>query len=159
MNQKIYKENKGIGIIKHLRNFLPRNSLLTIYKSFIRPRLDYGDVIYDQPNNETFNHKIESVQYNATLAITEAIKGISRERLYQELSLESMKDRRWYRRLTYFYNIVNGNCLEYLKNKKYRPSKQHSHNNELSNYFVYLFYTQNITKTPFFHSVLMNEIN
>ena len=30
-----------------------RQSLLTIYKSFIRPHLDYGDVVHDQPQNET----------------------------------------------------------------------------------------------------------
>ena len=94
LNQKISKANKGIGTIKGLRNYLPRNSLLTIYKSLIRPHLDYGDVIYDQPNIETFNQKMESVQYNAALAITGAIKGASRERLYQELGFESMKDRR-----------------------------------------------------------------
>ena len=56
-------------------NFLlPRSSLLTIYKSFVRPHLDYGDVIYDQPNNSCLSDKIESVQYNAALAITGAIK-------------------------------------------------------------------------------------
>ena len=61
--------------------YLPRQSLLNIYKSFIRPHLDYGDVIYDQPHNDTFCRMIESVQYNAALAITGAIKGSSRERL------------------------------------------------------------------------------
>ena len=105
LNQKISKANKGISTIKRLRNYLPRNSLLTIYKSFIRPHLDYGDVIYDQPNNESFNQKIESVQYNAALAITGAIKGTLRECLYQELGPESMKDRR-YRRLNYFLRSV-----------------------------------------------------
>ena len=29
-----------------------RQSLLTIYKSFVRPHLDYGDVVYDQTHNE-----------------------------------------------------------------------------------------------------------
>ena len=28
--------------------FLSRFSLLTKYKSFVRPHLDYGDAIYDQ---------------------------------------------------------------------------------------------------------------
>ena len=50
-------------------------------KSFVRPHLDYGDVIYDQPNNDSFIRKVESIQYNAALAITGAIKGTSRERL------------------------------------------------------------------------------
>ena len=41
---------KGIGLLRKLQSILPRTSLLTIYKSFIRPRLDYGDVDYDQYN-------------------------------------------------------------------------------------------------------------
>ena len=73
---------------------LPRSSLLTIYKSFVRPHLNYGDVNYDQSNNSRLSDKIESVQYNAALAITGAIRGTSKEKLYQELGLESLKDRR-----------------------------------------------------------------
>ena len=29
-------------------NLLPRQALVTIYKAFVRPYLDYGDVLYDQ---------------------------------------------------------------------------------------------------------------
>ena len=65
---------KGICIIKKLGNVLPRKSLITIYKSFVRPHLDYVDLIYDQPNNEIFCQQIESVQCNASLAITGVIK-------------------------------------------------------------------------------------
>ena len=39
------KTNKGIGLITMLRRYLARNSLLTIYKAFIRPHVDYGDVV------------------------------------------------------------------------------------------------------------------
>ena len=56
---KITKENKGIGVIKRLGNALLRDALLTIYKSFVRPYLDYGDIIYDQPQNESFCNKLE----------------------------------------------------------------------------------------------------
>ena len=49
----------GVGKIKRPRDILPRDSLVTLYKSFIRPHLDYGDVIYDQPNNDSFTDKIE----------------------------------------------------------------------------------------------------
>ena len=54
---------------------LPCDSLITIYKSFIRPHLDQGDVIYDQPNNDLFSDKIGQLQYKACLAITGAIQG------------------------------------------------------------------------------------
>ena len=44
-----------------------------------------GDVIYNRAFNESFQNKLESVQYNAALAITGAIRGSSREKFYQEL--------------------------------------------------------------------------
>ena len=55
---------------------------MTNYLSFIRRHLDYGDVIYDQSENESFSSKIESVQYNASLAIAGTIRGISQEKFY-----------------------------------------------------------------------------
>ena len=99
------KAMKGIGLIRKLHQYLPRSSLLTIYKAFIRPHLDYGDVIYDQPSNTKFSNKIETIQYNCALAITGAIRGSSREKLYHELGLESLSQRRWVRRLCYFFKI------------------------------------------------------
>ena len=48
---------------------------------------------------------IESVHMdNACLAITGAIKKSSRNRLYQELGIESLRDRRWYRSVFFFYH-------------------------------------------------------
>ena len=85
----------------------PRNALLTIYKSFIRPHLDYGDISYDNPNNENFQSKLEKVQYRASLAITGAIKATSRERIYNELGLHSLSTRRWRSKLIFLYKIVN----------------------------------------------------
>ena len=85
-----------------------------IYKSFIRPLLDYEDVIYDQPSNASFVKKIESVQYNAALAITGAMKGCSCEKLYQELGLEYLYRRRWARRLCLFYNVFSTGQPSYI---------------------------------------------
>ena len=62
-----------MSVIEKLYNILPRDSFLTIYKSFVRPHLDYRDIAYDQPNNQSFSNKIEAAQYNAALAITNAI--------------------------------------------------------------------------------------
>ena len=83
------KVNKTIGLLRKLQNILPREPLLTIYKSFVRPHLDYGDVIYDQHYNNSFHQKLESIQYNAALAKISAIRGCSKENIYQQLSLES----------------------------------------------------------------------
>ena len=88
---------------------------MTIYKSFVRPHLDYRDVItYDQPNNPSLSDKIESVQYNAAPAITDAIRGNSKEKLYQELGLESLRNRRLLRRMSYLYKIISNKSPPYL---------------------------------------------
>ena len=65
--------------------------LITIYKALVRPYLDYGDMIYDEAYNKTFHQKIESIRYNACLALSGAIRGSSRERIYHELGLESLQ--------------------------------------------------------------------
>ena len=77
----LIKTHKIIGMIRKLQPIIPRAALLTIYKSYLRPHLDYGDVIYDRAFNESFQNKLESVQYDAALAITGAIRGSSREKL------------------------------------------------------------------------------
>ena len=84
-----------IGIIKRLSVSVPRKALLTIYKSFIRPHLDYGDILYDKPGNQNFQNKLEIVQYKACLAITGAIQGTSRQKIYDKLGLHTLIKRRW----------------------------------------------------------------
>ena len=96
---------KIIGLIKKLSIHLPREALLRIYKSFVRPNLDYGDIIFDKPNNESFKSRIESIQYKACVAKTGAIQETSRKRLYRELCLESLNGRCWFRKLTFFIKL------------------------------------------------------
>ena len=68
--------NKTIGLLSKLQLIFPRHPLKTIYKTFVRPHLDYGDAIYDHAFNESFHQRLESVQYNAAIAITGAIRNI-----------------------------------------------------------------------------------
>ena len=88
--------------------------MITIYNNFVRPHLNYGDLIYDKPNNESFCQQIESAQYNASLAITGTIKGTSRFKLHNEIGLESLKLRQWFRKPCTFYKIKNTALPKYL---------------------------------------------
>ena len=85
------KTSKTMRLLWKLQNILSRPALHTIYKCFTRPHLDYVDIIYDQAYNLSFRQKLESIQYNAALALTRVIRGSSRENLYQELGLESLQ--------------------------------------------------------------------
>ena len=59
IKEKVNKANKSIAVIKQLQTKLPQNALLTICKSFIRPHLDHTDIMYDQPNSDSFENKLE----------------------------------------------------------------------------------------------------
>ena len=90
-------------MIKHLSKYLPVKALLLLYISLVRPHFDYCDIILhilpfgnerfvNLINNEHLNilmAKIESVQYQAALAITGTWQGTSRIKLYNELGLET----------------------------------------------------------------------
>ena len=99
--------NITIGLLRKFQQVLPTPSLITINNAFIRPHPDYGDVVFGQDFSNSFHRRLESIQYNAALAITEAIRGISKEKLYQELGFESLRSRRWFWKLSLFYKIIN----------------------------------------------------
>ena len=104
------------------------------------------------------NSTLESVQYNATLVITRTISGSSREKLYQELSIESLKPRRWYQKLCLFSKLKKKKeHLSYLfdlipKVLSTRITRNH-HNIPLIN--VKHEYFQN----SFSHPLLLSEIS
>ena len=108
--------------------------LFNIFNMYVRPHLDYGDVIYHIPHKICeFSHsfkltnqmeKLEAVQYSAALAVTGAWKGTSREKIYEELGWESLNLRRWSRRLVLFYKIINNLTPDYTRNPI--PQRQES---------------------------------
>ena len=79
------KVSKTMSLLLRVQPILPRLSPLTTYKAFIRSQLYYADFIYDQTYNSSFHDKLESLQYNACLAIKGAIRWTSSEKLYQEI--------------------------------------------------------------------------
>ena len=109
------KVNRTIGLLRKFQQVLPpRPPLITIYKAFIKPNLNYVDVIFDQTFNNSFHQRLESIHYNAALAITGAIKGTSKEKLYQELGFESLQSRIWFRKLSLFYKILKNESPHYF---------------------------------------------
>ena len=126
ITSKVTTVNKLTNTLRKLYYYMPRDSLVTIYKSFIRPHLYYADVIFDKPSNTTFSNRIESVQYNAALAITGTIRGTSKEKLYQELGFETMKERSWFRRICCFYKILNNQAPAYLYSLLFPPNRHYN---------------------------------
>ena len=124
INEKTGTVRKGIGLIKHLRSYLPTSALEKIYKMHIRPHLDYCDFIFHTPaisnvpnSNVNLSYQMnafEILQYETALAITGSWRGTNRYKIYEELGWESLHERRTFRRLTQFYKIMNRLTPQYL---------------------------------------------
>ena len=145
------KISKTLDLLCKFQQILSKSSLLTIYKTFIRSQVDYADIIYDQAYNSAFHDKLESIQYNAYLAITGAIRGTSTEKIYQELGLESLKSRRWFRKLCHFHKIFNEKSPSYLFNLI--PNFNRVHNTRLS-YNIPPIKVRHYFKNSFFPSAI-----
>ena len=125
INEKLSKARKGVGVIKYLSSYVPVKTLDQIYKMYVRPHLDFCDIIYHTPKvNSIFDsssrlvnwmNQIERVQYQAALAVTGAWKGTHTDKIYEQLGWESLTERRRFRRLVQLYKIVNGLTPEYLR--------------------------------------------
>ena len=113
IEEKIKKANKGLGLLKFLSKYTTRLVLDKMYKMYVRPHLDYGDVIYHNQLKDSMQ-LLESVQYQAALIVTGCWKGSSKAKVYGDLGWESLSDRRHLRRLSMFYKIKNGLAPNYL---------------------------------------------
>jgi hypothetical protein len=83
-----------------------------IYLGFIRPLLEYGDIVWDSPADAL--DPLEAIQRNAARIVTGATARSPTEGLYRETAWEPLNKRREFHRLTLMYNIVNGKSPSYL---------------------------------------------
>ena len=129
IQEAITKARKGIGVLRVMSKYLHRDVLDQLCKLYVRPHLDYCDIIYHEPDPDLkvdFTKKLESVQCSAALAVSGAGKGTNTDRIYEERGWENtdriyeergwepLYYRRWQRRLTHFYKLFTTHSPSYL---------------------------------------------
>jgi len=62
-----------VNALKKIENFLPRYSLLVLYRAYVLPIVDYGDIIFDNCTT-TDSNLLESVQTAAAKIILGCLK-------------------------------------------------------------------------------------
>ena len=109
LEEKLAKARSGLGMMIQLKKWASLPVLETIYKLYVRPHIDYCDIVFHSATLGTsiFNlgnanpllKKVESIQYKAARIITGAWKGSNKQKLYVILGWESLSDRRVMRKL------------------------------------------------------------
>ena len=88
----INKVNRSLGFLKLASSHLPCTAIDRVYKSYIRPKIEYGDIIYHktpftesqlnplcQEKLPSSMEKLESVQYKAALIVSGCWQGTSKK--------------------------------------------------------------------------------
>ena len=94
-----------VNPLKRLKYILDRKTLDILYKSFIRPLLEYGGIVWDGCGEQN-KLKLENVQYEAGRVVYGAIKGTVRDHVYGEWGWELLSSRRYRRRMMTFHSIL-----------------------------------------------------
>ena len=110
LNEKAWTR---INIMRRLKFKLGRKSLEQIYLVFIRPLLEYGDIIWDN-SLQSEKQELENIQIKATRIATGATKVVSIAAFYRETRWDSLDERRRKHKLTLFYKMTNALSPLYL---------------------------------------------
>ena len=109
------KAKKRLAVMNALKFKLDRRSLETMYMAFVRPILEYGDVIWDTPS--TGDHtldELEVIQNNAARVVSGATAKCTTVSLHTELKWKTLAARRKDHRLSLFYKTQNNLAPEYM---------------------------------------------
>ena len=108
----VYVNDLSTGLYNQILGLLPMT--LLFFRLFVIEIDRNEDIIFDQVHNKLFHDNLELIQYNGSSAITCAIRGASKERLYRELDPESLQHRCCFHKLCTFYKIYKSQSLCYL---------------------------------------------
>jgi hypothetical protein len=116
INTTITKAGRCVGLLRKISRQVPRECLETLYKSMIRPIIEYAGVVFDGCA-DIHSNRLENIQRQAALACSSAYKHTNHEDLLQELGWPPLSDRRTHHRLNLMYKIQKGLAPEYLKGR------------------------------------------
>ena len=106
VNKSVQSANKITGIIKRNFKYMGEDIFLNLYKTLVRPYLEYSSVVWD-PATIRDQKLLEGVQRRATKLIP-TIKDLSYEQRLVNLGLPSLQYRRTRADMIQVYKIVHG---------------------------------------------------
>ena len=113
INMIISKAWQRIYTMRKLKFLLDRQSLQAIYISFIRPILEYADVVWTNCTKYE-EDELEKNQIEAARIVIGSTKLVSISNLYEETGWETLSARRKQHRLTLFYKMIYNLTLPYF---------------------------------------------
>ena len=106
---------KCLDILNALKYKLDRVTLERLYIAFVRSKLEYANIVWDNCSKQ-MSDMLESVQYRAAKIISGAIHRTSHNIVYTELGWQTLEERRRRQRLRIMYKTIHGEAPLYMQN-------------------------------------------
>ena len=167
ISTKVKLANRNLGIISKTFTFMDPEMFLTLYKSLVRPHLEYASVIWS-PKFKKDKIVIENVQRRAT-RLVQSLKTLAYKERLIKLGLPTLEYRRERADLIQTFKLLNnidktskeiitrrdaagtrGNCLKLYKKRFNHDVKKHSFSNRVVNLWNSL--TDDIVTAPSLNS-------
>ena len=113
INNVVVKASRQIAVLRKIKFKVSRNFSESIYMTFIRPLLEYACEVWDGCAVAD-DGRLEQLQLEAARIVTGLTAYASLSSLYAETGWEKLNIRRKIRKLSLFYNIVNGDTPDFL---------------------------------------------
>jgi hypothetical protein len=98
------KANKSVTLLKRLSRNIDRKTKLHIYKTFIRPKLEYANIVYGNNLSQAQADLLENTQRQALLSCSRAYRHTSHARLLQETGIEPLT-----------FDVNTSGCVNYIE--------------------------------------------
>ena len=112
--EKVVSARKATGVIRFMPKYVTREVLDQMYKLYVRPHLDYEDIIYQKYDPHMLLYitkKLEATQYAAALAVSGAWRETNQDKSYEEFGWEYL----YHRRLIHLYKLKKSFVLIFIQ--------------------------------------------
>ena len=111
----VTQARKRLDILHRMRYKLDRKALETLYFAFVRPLLEYGDVVWSDCDDYCIEN-IEKVEIDAARIVCGAIRRTPKRIVYNEVNWTPITERYKQHKLILFKKMISNNAPPYLCN-------------------------------------------
>ena len=155
----IASASKQIAFLRKLEYTFSKQTLNTLYCTYIRPLFEYASEVWDGCNDADAN-RLEQSQLNAARIVTGLPVFASLNSLYHETGWETLSKRRTNKKLSLLYKIINNEAPEYLCNlHPNRVGEQTHHNLRINQNFEIPFSRLCSYESSFFLQPFVSGMN
>lgn len=113
INEMSKKITKAIGGLRQVRQFVPVQTAIIMYKSLIQPLFDYCDIVWDNMPLTT-GERLQKLQNRAARVITCQSYEVRSNDILQQLGWKTLAERRYIHKAKMMFKIFHGNAPSYL---------------------------------------------